>query len=138
MANATCDVRKGTNLKDIKAWLTQQQDDDRNFHIDLIWAASNLRAGAYKIKTVERLEAKLIAGKIIPAIVTTTSLVTGLVCLELYKVIQNKPFAAYRNAFINLGKLCLDDVTGLTFSLCCSKLYSPVCGTHSASEEEVC
>jgi len=80
-----------------------EKDDDRNFHIDLIHTASNIRAIQYKIKPVDRLQSKLVAGKIIPAIVTTTASVTGLVCLEFYKLLLNKPIEAYRNSFVNLA-----------------------------------
>ncbi len=80
-----------------------EKDDDTNYHIAFITACSNLRARNYKIKEESAHKTKFVAGKIIPAIATTTALVTGLVCIEMMKLRQNKPVEAYRNTFVNLA-----------------------------------
>ena len=65
-----------------------EKDDDSNLHMDFIVAASNLRAANYRIPPADKMKSKLIAGKIQPAIATSTSIVSGFASLELYKIAQ--------------------------------------------------
>ncbi|KAJ1618830.1 hypothetical protein T492DRAFT_1090042 [Pavlovales sp. CCMP2436] len=63
-----------------------EKDDNGNGHVDFILAASNLRAGNYAIASIDRLACKGLAGRIVPAIATTTAVVASLVCFELLKL----------------------------------------------------
>lgn len=62
-----------------------EKDSLTNHHMEFITSCSNLRALAYGIPLADLSTTKRIAGRIIPAMVTTTSLVTGLVGMEVLK-----------------------------------------------------
>ena len=59
--------------------------------MQFIAAAGNLRARQYRIPEADFMQAKQIVGRIVPAIATTTALATGLVMLELYKIVNGNP-----------------------------------------------
>ena len=93
-----------------------EKDNERNHHIDFITASSNLRAWNYHIKQATRNKVRLVAGKIIPAIATTTAAITGFIGLELYKHCKQAALQDYRACTINLA----------TNVYCCENLPDPV------------
>jgi len=81
-----------------------EKDDETNYHIDFIHNCAQIRARNYKINECDFGKTKMIAGRIIPAIATTTAMITGCVAAEFYKF-TNKwcELVKFKNAFINLA-----------------------------------
>jgi ubiquitin-activating enzyme E1 len=77
---------------------------NKNYHVDWISAASNCRATNYGINTISTYETKGIAGKIIPAVATTTSTAVGLIALELLKYLNGiDKINKYRSWYMNMA-----------------------------------
>ena len=83
-----------------------EKDDDSNFHIDFLTVATNLRAWNYDIKSSPRHTVKVTAGRIIPALATTTAMVCGLVDIEFCKLVlglESQGRDRFLNSNINLA-----------------------------------
>ena len=80
-----------------------EKDNDSNFQIDLIYSMSGLRCLNYSIEPYDWITCKLKAGKIIPALATTTSCISALQTLELLKIIKELDVNNNRNTFLNLA-----------------------------------
>ena len=64
---------------------------------------SNIRALNYSIEPVDFYTTKGIAGKIIPAVATTTSIVAGLITIEMIKYLSYNKIDNFKSTFINLA-----------------------------------
>lgn len=82
-----------------------EKDNDENSHIEYITACSNSRASIYNIPNISFFETKGIAGKIIPALAVTTSIVSSLITIEMLKYVinKNRPITDYKSYFLNLA-----------------------------------
>jgi hypothetical protein len=80
-----------------------EKDDDSNFHIDFLTAATNARAWNYNIKQSTRHEVKVTAGKIIPALATTTSAICGMIDIEFCKLVLGLQHSLGCSPFTNFN-----------------------------------
>jgi len=99
----SCDIDSRFNFKSE----TFEKDDDSNNHVNMITIFSNLRADTYSIEETDNLNCKLIAGRVVPALSTTTTIVTALSVMEMLKYIYTKCDLKYNTSnkdyFINSG-----------------------------------
>ena len=80
-----------------------EKDDDTNWHVEWLTSASNCRAINYGIEVASKYETKGIAGKIIPAVATTTSTIVGLISFELLKYMNGCKLDEYKSWFYNMA-----------------------------------
>ena len=90
-------------LKGKKSYIRKpiQYDKDNDIHLACLTHLTNIRAVCYNIPEGEPIDIKLISGKIIPALSTTTSIISSLVVLDILKYIAG--IECYSETNINIG-----------------------------------
>lgn len=64
---------------------------------------ANIRASNYGLANMDWITVKIKAGRIVPALATTTAAISGLQTIEMLKVLKDLPIESHRNAFLNLA-----------------------------------
>jgi len=92
------------NKKSIKFNPIQYEKDTTDVNqINFICYTSNLRAKNYNIQNLGKTKIKIIAGKIMPALITSTSSISGLLALQIYVICQNNNTSTFRVGVIDLS-----------------------------------
>ena len=68
-----------------------------------MYSMANCRSANYKLDPMDWINVKLKAGRIVPALATTTAAIAGLQALELIKVLKDLKPDQFRNVFLNLA-----------------------------------
>ncbi len=99
-----------------------EKDDDDLGHVQWISLCSNMRNYQYSISQTDLWEVRKIAGNIIPALITTTSLISGFQILEFIRICKlyqpnkyinkenHKDIDMYKNRFVNLNTNYCDGI----------------------------
>lgn len=76
---------------------------DKDLEVDYNWLyqGTKIRSETYKIEMISKLKVRQISGKIIPALATTTSIVSGLISLEILKYYNKSKIEDYRSYFLD-------------------------------------
>lgn len=105
-----------------------EKDDDELEHVQWISVCSNLRNYQYSIPQTDLWNVRKIAGNIIPALITTTSITSGFQILEFIRICKlyeqnkyitqenKKDIELYKNRFINIDTNYCDGVNPLPSS----------------------
>jgi len=98
------------------------KDDDKLEHVKFITECANIRNYQYSIPLSDIYTTRKIAGNIIPAMITTTSLISGFQILEYIKIIKfyeknkhetidfDSDIDLYKNRFVNLNNNYIDGI----------------------------
>jgi ubiquitin-activating enzyme E1 len=78
-----------------------EKDNDSNKHVFFVNLCTNLRAENYRIPKSDEQKTKMIAGKIVPAIASTTATVTGFACMQLFSLINSENISLIKNFCFN-------------------------------------
>jgi ubiquitin-activating enzyme E1 len=80
-----------------------KDNNETNYHIYFIQACSNLRASNYNINEIDYNQTLIKAGKIIPAVPTSTSSVAGFLCLQIYSLLQTDDIEYLKDSIMDLS-----------------------------------
>jgi len=117
-----------------------EKDDDDLGHVSWITLSANMRNTQYLIPQTDMYETRRIAGNIIPAMITTTSLISGFQILEYIRICKlyspnkylgkqnNKDIDLYKNRFVNLNTNYCDGINPTSI-----KTYNLETGTNVSS-----
>ena len=97
-------IKLNNNLKEIIKFIKPIEfDKENNNHISLIHSFANIKAKNFSIECCTILNTKLISGKIVPSIPTSTACVGGFVSLQILNLIQTHDLSILRNTYFNLA-----------------------------------
>ena len=83
--------------------ITYNKDSTDRDQIDFISNCSNLRAKNYDIEQADKFKINVIAGKMVPGIITSTASIAGLLALQLYVICQNKDYTHFMTGTMDLA-----------------------------------